>query len=603
MKNLITFIIILLLIASGFLQSCEKKVIPTLTTIEVSDIKANSATSGGIISDEGSSSITARGVCWSTEATPTIDGDKTSDGAGAGTFTSPLSGLTEATQYYVRAYATNSEGTGYGMAMSFSTLGQAPTATTQSATNVTTTSATLNGTVNANYVSTVVSFEYGTTTAYGQTITATQSPVTGNSNRNVNATLTGLEVGTGYHFRVKTVNSLGTIYGNDMLFITLGLAPTATTQSACCLSSTGATLNGTINANYISTIVTFEFGTTAAYGASILATQSPISGNSPTSVSAGISGLNVGTTYHFRVKAVSPLGTTFGEDMTFKTLGGIPIASTMTAINLQPYSATLYGSVNANYSSADVSFEYGLTTNYGSNITAVPNQITGGSDASVSANISSLSPNTTYHYRVRAINSFGTTYGLDNIFTTDPIVVSDIEGNSYNLIRIGNQLWMKENLKTTRFNDNTVIAEVHWADNNEALYKNVYGGLYHWDIVNSGKLCPSGWHVPTRSEWATLSNYLGGDNVAGGKLKEAGITHWNNPNTGATNESGFTALGSGYIHSDGNYVWLGIGCVFWSSTQVDDIRAWERSLGYNVSQFNEGNPYKASAFSIRCLKD
>ena len=258
-------------------------------------------------------------MCWSTNE-PSIVDSKTTEGAGTGSYASNLSDLNAATMYYVRAYATNSAGTGYGIVMSFTTLGQAPSATTQSATNVTSTSATLNGVINANYLSTTVTFEYGTTTSYGQIATASPSPITENSNTNVTAEITGLKEGTIYHFRAKTVNSLGTTNGNDISFTTLGQAPTAITQSACCLSSTGAKLNGIVNANYISTSVTFEYGTTTAYGSSVEASPSPVTGNTNTNVSANLTRLMAGTTYHFRIKVVNSLGTTYGNNMSFTTI-------------------------------------------------------------------------------------------------------------------------------------------------------------------------------------------------------------------------------------------------------------------------------------------
>jgi len=203
-----------------FGSGCKKEEIPTatLTTSVITNITGTSASSGGNITDDGGSTVTVRGVCWSTGITPTIADNKTTDGAGAGTFTSNMPELKGGTAYYVRAYATNSAGTGYGMAMSFKTLGQEPLATTQAATNVTATSATLNGTINANYLSSIVSFEYGTTLTYGQTITATQSPVTGNSNTRVTVDITGLTAGTTYHFRVKAENELGAAIGNDSTF-------------------------------------------------------------------------------------------------------------------------------------------------------------------------------------------------------------------------------------------------------------------------------------------------------------------------------------------------------------------------------------------------
>jgi uncharacterized protein (TIGR02145 family) len=218
MKSIIRISGIFLLVL--LICSCKKEVIPTISTSAIENITGTSALCGGNITNEGSGTVIARGICWSTNIVPTILDNKTTDGAGAGSFTSNITGLNGATVYYVRAYATNAVGTGYGMAMSFSTLGQAPTASTQAAISITGTSAQLYGKVNANYLSTTVTFEYGTTTNYGQTISAEHNPTTGNSFVSVKADIFGLIPGTIYHFRVKAINSLGTTYGNDMSFTT-----------------------------------------------------------------------------------------------------------------------------------------------------------------------------------------------------------------------------------------------------------------------------------------------------------------------------------------------------------------------------------------------
>ena len=330
-----------------------------------------------------------------------------------------ITGLTAGgTTYHARIKATNSLGTTYSNDITFTTLGLVPSVTTLAATNITTIGAQLNGSVNANYLSTVVTFEYGTTISYSSIITASQSPVTGNATTSVTAILSGLIPNTVYHFRVKTINSLGTSYGNDLTFTSLGQAPTATTQAVSIITATTSNLNGIVNANYLSTAVTFEYGTTINYDNSISAIQSPMNGNLTTSVNANLLGLSPTTTYHYRVKAVNALGTAYGNDMSFTTMGNAPTVITQAATNILPYSATLNGSVNANFLSTTVTLEYGITTSYGSTVIATQSPIIGSSNTNVSAQITGLTEGTVYHYRIIAINILGTTYGNDITFNS-----------------------------------------------------------------------------------------------------------------------------------------------------------------------------------------
>jgi uncharacterized protein (TIGR02145 family) len=203
----------------------------------------------------------------------------------------------------------------------------------------------------------------------------------------------------------------------------------------------------------------------------------------------------------------------------------------------------------------------------------------------------------------------------------DTATVSDIDGNVYNIITIGTQDWMKENLKTTKFNDGTPIPMVvdnaawealitpsyAWYENNAATYKNTYGALYNWYAASNSKLCPVGWHVPGNDEWSTLSDFLGGAAVAGGKMKETGTIHWSNINTGATNESKFTGLGHGYRSGDGTYGNIGVYGIYWSSTGGPaDYNARARALANNSEQLMGGSTSatdKIAGLAVRCVKN
>jgi uncharacterized protein (TIGR02145 family) len=199
--------------------------------------------------------------------------------------------------------------------------------------------------------------------------------------------------------------------------------------------------------------------------------------------------------------------------------------------------------------------------------------------------------------------------------------VSDADGNSYGAVEIGPQTWMAENLKTTKYSDGTGIPLVTnnplwptltipgygWYDN-EIANKDIYGALYNWYTVQSGKLCPTGWHVPTDGDWTILSDYLGGPHAAGGKLKEPGTVHWKDPNIGATNDYGFTALPGGYRYPTvgefgGNFYNIkGLG-FWWSSTEASTTNAFVRIMGWDNTSVS---PQTASSLttgcSVRCLK-
>lgn len=311
--------IMVLLILAWACKKEDPAMKPSLSTIAVTSITASTATSGGTISSDGGAYVTANGICWNTSGDPSINDSKTSDAVGKGQFVSSITGLAPGTTYHVRAYATNEVGTSYGEDITFLTLGEAPTCLTQDATELTATGAKLNGTVNPHDLSSEVTFEYGITTDYGNNASASQSPVTGSINTNVSISLTGLIPSTTYHYRIKTVNSLGTSFGEDRTFATLSQSPTATTLDATNKTAVGASLNGSVNAHNSSAIVTFEYGITENYGTSVTAIQSPVAGNDVVSVSADISGLTPNTLYYARLKAENSTGTTYGSQITFST--------------------------------------------------------------------------------------------------------------------------------------------------------------------------------------------------------------------------------------------------------------------------------------------
>jgi uncharacterized protein (TIGR02145 family) len=516
---------VLILILSFSCKKEETLTIPALSTLPVNNVTDTIATSGGIVTSDGGAEVIAYGVCWSTIVNPLVTDSRTVDGAGIGQFKSRLTNLKAGTIYHVRAYATNSVGTAYGNDMSFPTPGKTPECLTQSPTNISFEGATLNGSVNANLLSTIVTFEYGTALNYDQSVTSIQSPVTGNITLNVSADISGLYPGTLYHFRIKTVNSLGTVYGEDLTFTTLGEAPTCITKPATILSTDKTTLNGIVNANHASTTVTFEYGLTTSYGNIATAIQNPITGNLETNASIDVSGFTQGITYHFRIKATNSTGTTYGEDVAF---------------------LVLYGTV------------------------------------------------------------------------------TDIDLNVYRTVLIGTQIWMAENLRTTRYNDGTPIQLVTddnlwqsrsvpsycWYNNDELTFKNTYGALYFLDIntypdpnpyKDPDDVCPVGWRLPVSTDFNTINSLYGGISKAGGVLKEMGTAHWADPNVGATNESGFTALPGGYRDGYGAFLGIGVIGTWWTAERNTPLSSLRKFSIENSSSELSYYGYGIGE-SVRCLK-
>ncbi len=195
--------------------------------------------------------------------------------------------------------------------------------------------------------------------------------------------------------------------------------------------------------------------------------------------------------------------------------------------------------------------------------------------------------------------------------------MTDASGNVYPVVQIGNQCWTKENIRTSKYADGSVIPNVTsdaawtglstgaWCNyGNNAGNDAIYGKLYNWyTVADPRNVCPTGWHVPTDAEWTTLTTFLGGESVAGGKMKAT--TGWQSPNTAATNESGFSGLPGGYrnLTSNGDFDYVGYVCYWWSSSESSSTSAWHRHLGYNGGYAVRGDKNKRNGFSVRCLRD
>jgi uncharacterized protein (TIGR02145 family) len=200
----------------------------------------------------------------------------------------------------------------------------------------------------------------------------------------------------------------------------------------------------------------------------------------------------------------------------------------------------------------------------------------------------------------------------DTVETT----VKDIDGNIYNTIKIGDQTWMVENLKTTKYNDGTEIPNITdkdewktlstpaycWYDNDFAN-ENSYGALYNGYAINTAKLAPTGWHVATNDEWLQLIDSVGGLIIAAAKLKEMGTIHWQEPNEHETNEVGFTALPGGTRDSGGTFYYIGLEGAWWSATETNDNRNFNCRMYHKWDDVWNTYSYKVNGLSVRCVKD
>jgi uncharacterized protein (TIGR02145 family) len=336
--------------------------------------------------------------------------------------------------------------------------------------------------------------------------------------------------------------------------------------------------------------------------------------------SSSIDGLNPGKTYFLRAYFTNDAGTTYGNELEIALPASLSSVTTSLVNSITFTSAICGGKITddggGSITARGICWSNKVNPTIADNLTKVG---TGTSD--FTSSISGLSPGMTYFIRAYSTNSAGTSYGGQVIFSTkagaESGLVKDIEGNTYSTIRIGAQVWMAENLRTTKYNDGTLITNVKddatwktlqseafcWYNNDDVTNKANYGALYNWYSINTQKLCPAGWHVPTDAEWTNLTNYLGGKNVAGGKMKDIGTNRWIRSDSSFTNSSGFTGLPGGYRRPLGNYFGISNYGYFWSSSEYYGTFSWSQYLQYDNGTTNRDYGDKRYGLSVRCIKD
>jgi uncharacterized protein (TIGR02145 family) len=628
MRNIFSFSTVILIVL--IIHSCkkDKTTSPILITTSVNAITSTSATSGGDITSDGGISVLSRGVCWSTNNTPTIADNKTLNGTGSGIFESTMTGLSTNTNYFVRAYATNSSGTGYGTAMSFTTLpATLAMLTTSVVTGITQNTAICGGLIISDGAAKITA--RGVCWSNSQNPTITDSKTTEEIGTGIGAfssSITDLKGNTTYYVRAYATNSAGTEYGNQVSFTTMPLKPSLSTVTIYSITATSC-ISGGIISNDGGAPVTSR-GVCWSISSSPTITDSKTTNGSGTGTfSSSIDGLIKGTIYYVRAYATNSAGTSYGNEIMFTTSSITePILTTNLVFSITLTSAKSGGNVTSDGGSPITA--RGVCWSISSNPTITDSKTTEEIGIGIfTSSIDGLNNVTIYYVRAYATNSIGTSYGNEYAFKTYAGTVIDADGNVYYTTIIGTQTWMAENLRT-RASIPLVTNDLDWinltrTDQAYCYYDNlpenskIYGNLYTWAAATNGRttyepigpqgVCPTGWHLPSVTEWTYLKDFLGGDNLAGGSLKETGTAHWALPNTGATNISGFTGLPAG---GRGGFASAGFSGMFtwghwWSSTTPGNLSssAYRWTVNNNSASFATYSTDRETGVSVRCIKD
>ena len=403
------------ILASGIIDN--ELDLPTLTTTTaVTNITLNSARSGGNITSDGGKPVTARGVVWSTSPNPTLANNEgfTTNGTGTGVFVSDLTGLDENTSYYVRAYATNSDGTAYGNELNFTTASTSlPTLTTTAVTNITLNSAKSGGNITSDGGKPVTARGVVWSTNPNPTLANSEGFTTNGTGTGVFVSnLTGLSENTSYYVRAYATNSNGTAYGNELNFMTLSTSlPSLTTTAVTNITTNSATSGGNITSDGGSSVtargVVWNTTPNPTLGSNLGYTTN---GTGTGMFVSNLTGLSPNTLYYVRAYATNSNGTAYGNELEFTT--ALPVLSTTAVTNITTNSATSGGNITSDGGSSVTA--RGVVWDITPNPTLGSNQgftTNGTGTGTFVSNLTGLSSNTLYYVRAYATNSNGTAYG------------------------------------------------------------------------------------------------------------------------------------------------------------------------------------------------
>lgn len=621
-----------------FQNSCEThdSLAVVSTRFSIDDISPTTAKSGGVITDDRGFTVTSRGVCWSTEANPTIQDSLTIDGSGAGLFTSNLINLKPNTSYYLRAYATNKIGTTYGNSIYFKTLSGIAELVTNNPDSIMATAFKISGEISQAGGADIIERGFCLALYTNPTISDTKIS-NGDGLGSFTSTIHDLNPASTYFVRAYATNRVGTTYGNEVSLTTQTGIINLTTTPISHVKAFSATLGGDI---------TDDGGTSiSSRGICWSTTPNPTTDNNTILNGTGkgvftssLSGLTHETTYYVRAYANNSFGTYYGNEVSFTTKDGIITISTNSVSNVGVIYATSGGNISDDGGANLIAKGVCWSTNENPTINLSTKTNNGTTTGLFVCSITGLSEATTYYVRSYATNSIGTTYGDELSFTTKTLSESqmmDIDGNVYNTITIGNQTWMVENLRTSKYrNGNTISTsspaskningesspKYQWTYEANDNHDSTYGRLYTWyAATDSRKIAPIGWRIPTDADWSILENYLitNGYNydgsTSGNKMAKSisAKSLWRtNTNTGSigydlskNNSSGFSAVPGGYRFGGGTFGGVGSFGSWWSVTEESSGNAWSRSLNSEHINLNRASSSKTYGFSIRCIKD
>lgn len=615
--------------------------IPEVTTVKPTDITVSTAATGGNLVSDGGADITEHGICIATTPQPVWNRIKVSGAPKSGAFSVNPADLEPNTTYYVRAYATNRAGTGYGRDEMFTTKkpgdpgdGEAsPEITTGQISDITTTTAKAEGTV----------VKRGTPplTEYGFCYSVSVNPTVGGDklivseavsadNTPFSGQLINLTPYTRYYVRAYAKNDKGTVYGTQTEFTTESVAPVVATVAGEALTGTSTTVGGNISEtgapHYFERGVCYSLQDAPAIDGGATRVVVPHNENAGQGAfSAQLTGLTPGTVYYARAYAKYKTDkeyTVYGETTSFRTKNNnarLHIVS-IDPLPIEPITLPYVPGTDEYCFTftfpappAGVRFECNFSGDYED-----PNASSvwlkgGGTNNNIPLGATTSVLKVTAEDGVTSL-TYTFTYIVGEI-------VKDVDNNTYGIYEIGGKKWMNQNLKTTRYNDGAAIPKITdaaqwsqaaggaycWYNNVDAVYtgdaaycrpanettyqeeKNTLGALYNYETVKTNKLCPAGWHIPSTAEWDALIASLGGEYAAGQKMRDS---------------FGFNALPGGWRNNDGSFESAGTtGYGYWWTSASTDAIAYALALRFSNNQFVQGGGSYKEGASVRCVKD